>query len=342
MRKVSHELVTFGSDPEFFFSKNGEVVIAGEVLPEKGLKAGIGKFIIDGVQAEFNPPPETCRARMFSNFRALFSYLRETIRQDVELDFSQIKKLPKKQLDKIEEKHKKFGCDPSKNYYGKSDITVDPMVYPFRSAGGHIHLGRHNTYTNKVLENPDRLVPILDLIVGNTCVLIDRDKGNIERRKVYGRAGEYRLPPHGLEYRTLSNFWLRSYPLMSMVFGLARFAINIVASDLDEEYLKLVDLKDVQKAINENDFDLALSNFNKIRDLIAQTTDIDYGDFAHPLNSESLEWFEHFVDMGQDHWFSKDIKENWDSITNDHNQGFECFLRDVVAPDLEKYIKSKS
>ena len=77
-------------------------------------------------------------------------------------------------------------------------------------------------------EDPLLAVKILDIVVGNTCVIMDRAPSQVERRKVYGRAGEYRLPAHGIEYRTLSNFWLRSYQLTHLVFSLARFAINIL------------------------------------------------------------------------------------------------------------------
>ena len=30
----------------------------------------------------------------------------------------------------------------------------------------------------------------------------------------------------GLEYRTLSNFWLQSYQLMSLMLGMVRFSVH--------------------------------------------------------------------------------------------------------------------
>jgi hypothetical protein len=145
---------------------------------------------------------------------------------------------------------------------------VDPEKYRIRSAAGHIHLGDASGSTTSsqwaALHSPDRLVPILDIIVGNTCVLLDRDPGNVERRRVYGRAGEYRTPPYGIEYRVLSNFWLRSYSLMSFVMSLSRFAVGLLTATIhnggrkgvnyEAELLKLVNMDDIRRAINENDF----------------------------------------------------------------------------------------
>jgi hypothetical protein len=105
------------------------------------------------------------------------------------------------------------------------------------------------------------LVKIMDIVAGNTFVLIDRDKDNAVRRKKYGRAGEYRVKPYGLEYRVLSNFWLRHYVLWSFASGLVRQALEIYRSDYRTEFLGLFNQTAVRKAINENDYDLALQNF---------------------------------------------------------------------------------
>jgi hypothetical protein len=112
----------------------------------------------------------------------------------------------------------------------------------------------------------EKIVYALDILLANTCVLIDRSPHNAIRRKTYGRAGEYRKTPYGLEYRVLSNFWLSSYKAFSFVFGLAREVLQILHhSDENFDYLcTLVEAKDIQNAINNNDYDLALYNFNKI------------------------------------------------------------------------------
>jgi len=48
---------------------------------------------------------------------------------------------------------------------------------------------------------------MMDLYLGVPSVLMD--KGEL-RKQLYGKAGAYRMKPYGVEYRTLSNFWIFS------------------------------------------------------------------------------------------------------------------------------------
>ena len=61
MKKLTYlNYVTLGCDPEFFFSKNGAIVGSEKVLDKNGFVVnGSSKFVIDGVQAELNPIPNT-------------------------------------------------------------------------------------------------------------------------------------------------------------------------------------------------------------------------------------------------------------------------------------------
>ncbi len=163
------------------------------------------------------------------------------------------------------------------------------------------------------LKNPDVLVPLLDVIVGNTSVLLDRNPANVERRKNYGKAGEYRLPAYGLEYRTLSNFWLRSPALFSLMFGLARMCVNMVVYDKDGDFvnqiMSKIDMKDITKAINQNDFDLALSNWNKIESTILLMT--KGGSGFYPIYDDTIKAFHKLIDNGIDHYFKQDAMDAW-------------------------------
>lgn len=357
MRNITSYTVSFGCDPEFFFSKNGKVVGAEKILPKDGLDYPLtggsvpsgngtvvlgkgGKVIIDGVQAELNPRPNTCRANLANEISLCFIGIKNTMKERGGLfavDLSRTVKVSKKEFDSLSENSKKFGCAESKNVYlskEESKITVDPTVYRGRSGAGHIHIGHNgNTTVRSVLDNPKRLVPVLDLVVGNTCVLIDRDKGNIERRKHYGRAGEYRTPQHGIEYRTLSNFWLQSYPLMSLVTGLARYAINIVASDNDKELLKKVEMSNVAKAINNNNALLARQNYRWVEKLTAEL--LPRRNDTYPLSKESLHLFRHFVKKGVNYWFKQDPLEHWVTLREGHSGGWEDFLHTIVAKDFK-------
>lgn len=345
-----------GCDPEFFFERGGQVIGAEKVLtPDRkivstsfGYNGPSGstaeKFVLDGVQVELNPRPNTCRANLGNEIAAAFRALRVHLKDmgDVKASFKTVVEVSQVELDSLSDKAKVFGCAESLNTYDKKAcVGVDASTYLKRSAGGHIHLGFSGDQL--MMAARERLVPILDAFVGNTCVLIDRDPEQAERRKVYGRAGEYRLPKHGLEYRTLSNFWLRAYPLMSMVMGLSRQACGILYTTvLGEEgefaaqkfagwdaagaLLSCVDLEKVRIAINTNDRDLALENFEGVKRFITNHVGQSYTG----IGVGNLSAFELMVNRvhqeGIEAYFPVDPMTHWCRLANGHGHGFESFL----------------
>ena len=338
----------------------------------------LSKFIIDGVQAELNPRPAACRALLGNEIKNCFRELRDLmVEKGVAADFSQCVEVDKAEMDSLSDGSKVFGCAPSTNCYtaAESKITVDPKVYRGRSAGGHIHIGnqfieylinpdlreqhrsayeydksnsnmwKQATIMDAVLKTPDIIVPVLDIVLGNTCVLIDRSPSNKERRKVYGRAGEYRIKDYGLEYRTLSNFWLRSYQLMSMIMGITRLTVHLVEQSTPEnDYVKAlfeaVKRENIVKAINENDFDLAWQNFLAIENILYEAQgESNFGNY--PLSATYANVFRYFVNKGVDHWFEKDVINHWVTSPEGHGNGWESFLSGRVSKELmESMIKT--
>src|ERR1039458_3045059 len=81
-----YQAVSLGCDPEFFFAKGGKVIGSEKVLDAGGIETkpqdqvanyhpkgeNISKFIMDGVQAELNPRPSSCRALLGNEIRACF------------------------------------------------------------------------------------------------------------------------------------------------------------------------------------------------------------------------------------------------------------------------------
>jgi len=382
--------VNLGCDPEFFFaSKEGKTIGSEKVLPKKGLALNDGsrsKCVIDGVQAELNPAPSPCRESLAYHIFACFTQLKKTLANNVTVVAAPVVDIDQSELDSLSEGSRVFGCAPSTNVYNEGDdktskIAVDPKKYLKRSAGGHIHLGNYyvgylaDKYKSDVFNNPyqtalrlekalkvtpEITVPILDYIVGNTAVLIDRDPSNAERRKNYGRCGEYRIKEYGLEYRTLSNFWLRSYPLFSLMFGLARLAILMVEQSVEgNDYVKAifdaVPREDIIKAIQTNDFDLAYANFRKLENIIAIACGPqDYAARNLPLKQHMIIPFLHFVKMvnkkGIEYWFPDDAFSHWtgtvmekntygeDRLVYTYNKkgGWENFTNGVIIPDMQK------
>lgn len=356
LTKPSDISPTMGCDPEFFFLKNGKVIGAEKILPEHGLlirgDINSSKFIIDGVQAELNPRPNYCRANLGNEIRLCFqTLLIEMEKKGVKANFNTTVEISKKNLMELDAKSKLFGCAPSKSIYksaaGCKIEEIDPIKYRTRAAGGHIHIGKETNpivLQRALVTECEKTVKMLDIICGNTCVLVDRDEGNIERRKVYGRAGEYRLPPHGLEYRTLSNFWLTSNQLLSLAFGLARLSVQLMADTNWEANYKAftsaVKEKDIHTAINENDFDLAMANFKAVEHLILETSrESD----RYAITPGNIRQFHHFVEVVQNkglkYWFPTDPVTHWTTIGDCHDFGFNGFLYGAVGNDM---IKSKA
>lgn len=379
---IASYLCTIGCDPELFLEKEGKIIGAEKAVPKEGLAGSytIPSVVLDGVQVELNPLAAICRAQVGGSIASAFRLLKDHIEKTGAVaSFKPVVEVEEEEFKSLSPSAQQLGCLPSNNAYDQAAKISVVDGFRQRSAGGHIHLGfphdglfsmcqsghRDRPATNNL--NPqDRLelIPILDILVGNTCVLLDRDPSAAERRKNYGRAGEYRLPKHGLEYRTLSNFWLRSYPLMSFVTGLARMAFNAKWTDknagntvydnsrhlsgvmtsqnlaiyqqvpatqnLCAELLRKVDIKSVVEAINTNDLDLARTNFNAVKPWIMEHVHPSDGDYGWPLHQDNLEVFEFFLETGGiEGWFFEDPMVHWTSNPVGDG-GWEKFLKNKV------------
>ena len=241
----------FGMDPELFMT-HPDIGIVGseEVLAEHDGNYHAytdynneARFVQDGVQLEFHTEhADTCRARLSNAIGQSLRTLRNDARRNgASIDFTTTMKVSKDTLMRLSPESRELGCLPSRNAYGEvSPVPTDGMKYRWRSAGGHIHLdlrtsttnrGRAEGYRNR--EDIESLVRLLDLFVGIPSVLLARGKGELKRREAYGRAGEYRVKRYGIEYRTLSNFWLQSPYVFSLIFGQADTAVRVWQSHLN-------------------------------------------------------------------------------------------------------------
>lgn len=356
----------FGCDPEIFFvrrgSKTGKLYTVGaeKIIPPEGLVVeGYPKqIVLDGVQAELNPSAQWCRANLGNSIQSSFLKLRKKLAEKpgLEVSFSSVVKVTRKELETLSPEARLFGCAPSLNWYdqkfgARPRKLANPNKYLKRSAGGHLHFGLNGTGSkpSPLFMERERIVPMLDIILGNTCVIIDRDPFARERRKNYGRAGEYRLPTHGLEYRTLSNFWLRSYQLFGLVTGLGRLAIDIVHTALrmeavpqsyppgtyanvEPDLLAAVDMKDIQRAIDRNDAELAWSNWRKVKPILQglSLSNYSYG-LCQNFFPQFEWWMKDVEEHGLEKWFPEDPLKHWCEKKEGHGTGWESFLTSTIA-----------
>jgi hypothetical protein len=167
------------------------------------------------------------------------------------LFLSDVIEVPQDILDSAEEKHVQFGCDPSKNAYDDCAMpNIKPRELDIRFAGGHMHFGEYGIADDP--QRAPRIVKALDAIWGVASVSLFEGLESPLRRIYYGRAGEYRLPRHGLEYRTPSNAWMCHPAIAQLSWTLARQAYRIGHGNLLSTIWS-ADETEVRRIINELD-----------------------------------------------------------------------------------------
>jgi hypothetical protein len=261
----------FGSDPEIFLlDKEGSVVPSKVLLGESKFEvSNVGEVVQDGFQVELHPYDSFCRQIAASNIAYLITEFDKHVREKgYMLSFAHGYTLKKKEFERLPVEERVFGCNPTVNAYDEFLKKPSGETVRLRTGGGHIHLALpHGVRGNA--KYAEKLVRVLDILVGNTCVLFDQTEASTKRRKYYGRAGEFRMKPYGIEYRVPSNFWLRSYFLWSMVSGLSREAVMMtLTGSVATELIDCVDEKDIRKAINSNDAELAMANLQKVAEFL--------------------------------------------------------------------------
>lgn len=229
--------IVIGADPEVFVEDvKGNLIPAFKFLPgkDKPLKIiGNQSCYWDGFQAEFTVNPSSnlneCIESIRLGMQTVFNKAKE-YNPDSKLSNLNVFPVSLDYLSTLEHHLVEFGCMPSFNIYNISGMGADGLVTPHRFAGGHIHFGI-GKQTPEVIQ---RIVKSLDNILGVLSVVLFEKVDNPVRRQYYGLVGEYRLPPHGLEYRTLSNAWLQDPKLAYQILDLAQ---RIVEYTLDNKFL---------------------------------------------------------------------------------------------------------
>lgn len=256
-----HDFV--GADPEIFaFSKDGELIPAFEFLRSKREDPAT---YWDGYQAEFTIEAGTCLDRMTGYFRDRLTRLDSALKarfKGARLGLLNTVEVPAERLATDRDEVVAFGCSPSKNIYEKVIFPdVDPRKVPFRSAGGHMHFSYKELNGVKI---PD-VIRELDRILGVISVSMFRYYDTPQRRGLYGRAGEYRTPSYGFEYRVLSNAWLCHPGIVYSMYEMARHIMGYVRQngkpwkdwDITEEEARTcinnVDVEMAEKLLIRND-----------------------------------------------------------------------------------------
>ena len=196
----------------------------------------------DNVSLEYGIPPASSADEFQASIMAVLERSRSYIPPNVNFSRSSCLIFPKDQMD--HPGAHEFGCEPDFNAWTMEMNKFPELPHPFmRSAGGHVHVE-----TNL---DPVMCVKALDLCLSVPAVLMD---DGFERKKIYGKAGAYRRKSYGVEYRSLSNFWIFEPELIRWVWRNTERGLSM--GDVSNEQDRILE------AINNNNVDVAKSLIN--------------------------------------------------------------------------------
>ena len=229
-------------DPECFLYDRESNTIVSAIGKFATKKIGRVSIEVDNVLAEFQIEPTDDRTTFIIRVKRGIQAIRDESGMDVCIKSSH--EFTKQYLKSLPPKAYVFGCNRDMNAYTEG---LNPKPNPYtntRTAGGHLHIDM----PDKGLEGRAMLVKLCDLYLGVPSVLLDSDRA---RRRMYGKAGAFRRKQYGIEYRTLSNFWLRDEKLMGWVYDQVRVALDM------SEYVNKLPYAKIRECIDTSNVVLA-------------------------------------------------------------------------------------
>lgn len=239
-----------GCDPELFITnkygsyKSAVGLIGGSKDCPLVIDKGGFAILEDNVAVEFNTKPASSYEEFRSGIHKVLDHLRVKL---TGYDFSKESAVsfPKEEL--ATPQAQEFGCEPDYDAWRLvENYKPDAEDKNLRSAGGHIHVG-----STIAKHNPIAVIRAMDLFLGVPSIKLDN--GTL-RRNLYGKAGCFRPKSYGVEYRTLSNFWIFDDALIRWAYEGTERALEFVKSGSvikpEHEFM-------IQRCINtsnENDY----------------------------------------------------------------------------------------
>lgn len=266
--------VTIGCDPEFFIKdSNGKFISSiGKIPGTKEapfyMPSGAG-LQHDNVAIEFSSPVAKDGEDLVNKIRSAISEIKQHLPSGTTISVAPSASFDDSELTTPESKE--FGCDPDYNAWTLEENTAPVCENPnFRSCGGHFHVGHVEGDGNAFLLDPYGkvdMIKAMDCVHGIISILLDNSSQASDRRLLYGRAGCHRPTEYGIEYRVMSNFWMKSPRLVLLMDSLANDAIAIIKKaelpliidEIGEERIQTIincnlveDAKDAYKNVIKN------------------------------------------------------------------------------------------
>lgn len=224
---IKMDTITVGSDAEV------PVALAtGQIIPVTGLVGGTKEnprqldklakgFCVqeDGPNLEFNIPPARTANGFYENIVNALSACTKLLPPTMYLQPIAYYKLDKKFFRVVKSLHE-MGCEPDYCAWSEDENPRPHNDGETRVAGAHVHVG----WEKPTNEDRIALIKCLDLVLGFGYLAND----DVNRRKLYGRAGAFRPKKYGVEYRVLGNWWLNesAFTVFNCVMQAAQMVNN--------------------------------------------------------------------------------------------------------------------
>lgn len=220
--------ILLGCDPEVFVKQNGIFKSAfGLIKGDKKnpQKVPRGAVQVDGMALEFNIDPAASEDEFSISVQQVLDHMKKMV-PDYEVVATPVAHFDAAYLFSQPKEALELGCEPDFNAWTGAANDRPDADRPMRTASGHVHVGwtsdedirdpQHLHRCNLVAKN-------LDFFLGLASLEYDQDK---ERREMYGKAGACRYKSYGVEYRTLSNAWLKNASLIRWVYRAAHAGVE--------------------------------------------------------------------------------------------------------------------
>jgi len=259
-------LKKIGTDTEIFLKdKDGKSItaiglIGGTKQKPRAILDKLGSAVQeDNVMCEFNTPPAENGTQWVGGINKVLAFIIDELKtKGIVIDI-----VPSVEFDSLSLAHPQamhMGCDPDFSAWTlEQNPQLDPSVMKnIRTAGGHIHVSfsyRGGPPNRIQMMN---VIRMMDLTLGVPSVILDTDD---RRRNYYGIPGAHRVKAEDrVEYRTLSNFWIKNDTLKEWAYNNTVDAIrrlNRLGSFGGEELWGTALEKDILQCIRTSDRKLA-------------------------------------------------------------------------------------
>lgn len=257
--------ITVGQDCEaaIFDKVAGRIVSAIPVLKKgKENKIDLGNgyyFYFDNCNLEMNIPPANSREEFVHNNLEVVKKMKQHLGSRYDISFVASHNYTNKECN--HNHAKRAGCMPEflARPFPQQITPPDLSDTTLRTMAGHIHCwlkDYKDKDENHFLLDPYskiKAVKSMDIFVGLATVILDQAEESRVRKQQYGVISAHRPTEGGIEYRTPSNFWMKSVALMELMYDLTKFSMDFAAEDKEDN----LDINEDQliETVNRNDFD---------------------------------------------------------------------------------------